>query len=183
MDGPEPIHPNIPRNDVLDTETDPVIAEQKMRVAIERVQDASLVPQDKPWTVEIYKALAQEFIEITQNRNAIEVLELTLQKFPMDRDAPVMQNKISELYDQVARLAPEGSAANEEYSAKALAARTKLAQYVGTTPWTNANRNDPEALQQAELLVRGGLKRAAADHTNNGKGAVRGVAKLRATSA
>jgi len=155
---------------VLDTETDPVKAEQKMAIAIERVQDPALVPQDQKWTVEIYKALAQEFIEITQNRNAVAMLELTLKKFPMNRDAPVMQNKVAELYDQLSRLAPDGSAARTEYASKALEARTKLAAYVGTTPWVDANKDDPEALQTAEQLVKGGLKRAAADHTNFARG-------------
>jgi hypothetical protein len=166
FEGPPPEHPYVPRNDVLDVETNPLVAEEKMAIALQRIQDPQLIPQDKKWTVEIYKSLAQEFIEITQNRNAIAMLQLTLQKFPMNRDAPVMQNKVAELYDQLARLAPEGSAAKAEYSSKALEARTKLANYVGTTPWTDANRDDAEALQQAELLVRGGLKRAAADHTN-----------------
>ncbi|MDX2051589.1 MAG: hypothetical protein SFV15_04300 [Polyangiaceae bacterium] len=166
FEGPPADHPYIPRSDVLDTESNPVVAEEKMGIAIQRVQDASLIPQDKKWTVEIYKALAQEFIEITQNRNAISTLELTLRKFPMDRDAPVMQNKVAELYDQLGRLAPDGSAARAEYAQKALSARTALAAYVGATPWTNANRDDPEALQQAEELVKGGLRRAAADHTN-----------------
>jgi len=166
FDGPPPEHPYIPRSDVLDTEPDPVVAEQKMAIAITRLQDPQLVPQDKKWTVEIYKALAQEFIEITQNRNAVATLELTLGKFPMDRDAPVMQNKVAELYDQLSRLAPDGSAARAEYGSKALEARTKLAAYVGTTPWVDANRDDPEALTTAEQLVKGGLKRAAADHTN-----------------
>lgn len=166
FDGPPPEHPYIPRSDVLDTEPDPVRAEEKMAIAIQRVQDPKLIPQDKKWTVEIYKALAQEFIEITQNRNAVATLELTLSKFPMDRDAPVMQNKVAELYDQLSRLAPDGSAARAEYAGKALEARTKLAAYVGTTPWVDANRDDPEALTTAEQLVKGGLKRAAADHTN-----------------
>jgi hypothetical protein len=166
FDGPPPEDPYIPRNDVLDVETDPVVAEDKMHIAIDRVQDPTLIPQDKKWSVEIYKALAQEFIEITQNRNAIATLELTLKKFPMDRDAPKMQNKIAELYDQLFRLAPEGSAVRDEYAAKALDARTKLASYVGATPWTEANKDDPEALAEAEQLVRQGLQRAAADHTN-----------------
>ncbi|HEX2876881.1 MAG TPA: hypothetical protein VHP33_36765, partial [Polyangiaceae bacterium] len=166
FEGPPPEHPYIPRSDVLDTESDPVRAEEKMAIAITRVQDPQLLPQDKKWTVEIYKALAQEFIEITQNRNAVATLELTLRKFPMDRDAPVMQNKVAELYDQLSRLAPDGSAARAEYGGKALDARTKLAAYVGTTPWVDANRDDPEALSTAEQLVKGGLKRAAADHTN-----------------
>jgi tetratricopeptide (TPR) repeat protein len=166
FDGPPAEHPFIPRADVLDTEPNPLLAEKKMSIAIERVQDPKLIPQDKKWSVEVYKSLAQEFIEITQNRNAIATLELTLSKFAMDRDGPVMQNKVAELYDQLARLAPDGSAAKTEYAAKALEARTKLAAYVGTTPWTDANKDDPEALAQAEQLVRGGLKRAAADHTN-----------------
>jgi len=166
FEGPPAEHPYIPRSDVLDTEPDPLRAEEKMAVAIQRVQDPKLIPQDKKWTVEIYKALAQEFIEITQNRNAVATLELTLSKFPMNRDAPVMQNKVAELYDQLSRLAPDGSAARAEYGSKALEARTKLAAYVGTTPWVDANRDDPEALTTAEQLVKGGLKRAAADHTN-----------------
>ncbi|MBE7481335.1 MAG: hypothetical protein HS104_15310 [Polyangiaceae bacterium] len=166
FDGPPGDHPYIPRNDVLDTEPNPLVAEEKMAIGIARVQDPALIPQDKKWSVEIYKALAQEYIEITQNRNAIATLELTLKKFPMDRDAPVMQNRVADLYDQLTRLAPDGSPAKAEYASKALEARTKLAAYVGATPWTDANRDDPEALAQAEQLVKGGLRRAAADHTN-----------------
>ncbi len=170
FDGPPPEHPYIPRSDVLDTEPDPLRAEEKMAIAITRVQDPALIPQDKKWTVAIYKALAQEFIEITQNRNAVTTLELTLRKFPMDRDAPMMQNRVAELYDQLSRLAPDGSEARAEYASKALESRTKLAAYVGTTPWVDANRDDPEALTTAEQLVKGGLKRAAADHTNYARG-------------
>ncbi len=166
MAGPPPEDPFIPRNDVLDTELDPLVAEEKMELAIERVQDPKLIPQDKKWTVGIYKALAREFIEISQKRNAITTMELTVDKFPMDRDAPMMVNRIAELYDELARFSPEGSAAKTEYSEKALLARTKLADYVGTTAWTDANRDDPEALAQAEELGRVGLQRAAADHTN-----------------
>lgn len=170
FDGPPDGDPYIARNDVLDTETNPVVAEQKMAIAIERVQDPKLIPQDRKWTVEIYKALAHEFIDITQNRNAIATLELTLRKFPLDRDAPVMQNKVAELYDQLARLAPDGSAAKAEYTQKALEARTRLAEYVGVgKPWVEANKDDAEALNQAELLVKNGLKRAAADHTNEAR--------------
>jgi len=166
FDGPGKADPYVPRNDVLDTESNPLEAERKMAVAITRIQDPNLIPQDKKWSVEIYKALAQEYTDISQNRNAIATMELMLQKFPLDRDAPLVQHKVAELYDQLARLAPEGSATRAEYSGKALAGRGRLAAYVGATPWTDANRDDPEALQQAELLVKSGLKRAAADHTN-----------------
>src|SRR5690606_24825449 len=114
----------------------------------------------------IYQALAREFIEIAQKRNAIASMELTLDKFPLDRDAPTMAARCAELYDELSRLAPQGSDAKQEYAAKALQARTRLAEYVGATRWTDANRNDPEALTQAEELAKVGLQRAAADHTN-----------------
>lgn len=169
FEGPPDVDPFIARSDALDLERDPFVAEEKMSVAIERLRDPELIPDDRKWTVEIYKALAQEFIELNQNRNAVTVLEMTAEKFPLDRDAPVIVNRIAELYDLQARLLPLGSKAREELTQKALLARTGLAKFVGSTPWTEANRDDPEALSQAEDLVRTGLQRAAADHTNFGR--------------
>ncbi|MFO0550408.1 MAG: hypothetical protein U0271_18580 [Polyangiaceae bacterium] len=170
FDGPGPDEPYIPRNDVLDTEQDPAKQEQKMHVAIDRVQDPNLIPQNEKWTVEIYKALAQEFSELNQYKNTIEVSELILKKWPLDCGAPVVQNRIAEIYDTMMRAKREGTPEYEEYAAKALEARTKLAEYVGANkPWTRACINDPEAIQTAERLVRGGLRRAAADHTNAGR--------------
>ncbi len=166
--GPGPDDPYIPRNDVLDVEQDPRVAEQKMHVAIDRVQDPKLIPQNEKWTVEVYKALAQEFKELNQYRNTIEVSELILKKWPMNRDAPVIQNQIADIYDTLTAQAREGTPDRANFGAKALEARTKLSNYVGTTPWVQANLNDPEALQTAERLVKGGLRRAAADHTNTG---------------
>lgn len=166
LKGPPPQDPFIPRNDVLDTELDPLVAEEKMAISIERLQDPNIIPQDQSWTVGIYKALAREFAEISQKQNAIRTMELTVQKFPMDRDAPVMTNRVAELYDEMSRLSPQGSEMRTEYAQKALAARTKLSDYVGNTVWTDANRSDPEAIAQAEDLARVGLQRAAADHTN-----------------
>jgi tetratricopeptide (TPR) repeat protein len=170
--GPAAEDPYIPRNDVLDTETDPHVAEQKMRIAIDRVQDNKLIPQNEKWTVDVYKALAQEYRELNQLRNEIEVSELILKKWPMYRDAPVIQNRIADIYDLLTSQSREGTAERTQNSAKALEARTKLAAYVGTTPWVEANKNDPEAIQAAERLVRGGLRRAAADHTNAGSALV-----------
>jgi hypothetical protein len=170
--GPAADEPYIPRNDVLDVETDPRIAEQKMRIAIDRVQDPRLIPQDQKWTVDIYKALAQEYRELNQLRNNVEVDELILKKWPMHRDAPVVQNEIADIYDKLTAQSREGTAERKENAAKALAARTKLSAYVGATPWVDANKNDPEAIQTAERLVHGGLRRAAADHTNAGSALV-----------
>ena len=170
--GPGVDEPYVPRNDILDVETDPRIAEQKMRIAIDRVQDPKLIPQTEKWTVDVYKALAQEYRELNQQRNNIEVDELILKKWPMHRDAPAVQNEIADIYDKLTAQSREGTAERKEHAAKALDARTKLSAYVGNTPWVDANKNDPEAIQTAERLVHGGLRRAAADHTNAGSALV-----------
>lgn len=167
--GPSEDEPFIIRTDVLDAETNPAIAEQKMRIGIDRVQDQKLVPQDKKWTIEIYKALAREYRELNQLANTTLVLELILQKWPMHRDAPVIQDEIARTYDERSKYAKDGTPERDAYAAKALEARTKLAQYIGNTPWVDANKDDPEAIQTAERLVKGGLRQAAVEHTNNAR--------------
>jgi hypothetical protein len=166
--GPAPGEPFAPRMDVLDTETDPRAAEQKMRVAIARVQDPRLVPQDQTWSSAVYRALAREFRDLSQSRNVIEVDEAFLQKWPLDRDAPVVEDEVAESWERLAALSREGTADRAEATARALEARTKLSAYVGVGPWPDAHKDDPEALHTAERLARGGLRRAAADHTNAG---------------
>lgn len=163
--GPAEHEPFIPRPDVLDLEQDPRVVEQKMHVAIDRVQDPALIPQDRKWTVDVYRALAQEFKELNQLHNRVDISELVLKTWPMNREAPEIQAGVADTYDELARLSREGTAEHAYNSAKALEARSKLAAYVGNTPWVNAHRDDPEALQKAERLVRGGLQRAAAEHT------------------
>ena len=64
---------------------------------------------------------------------------------------------------------------HDAIAAKSLEARTALANYTGNTPWVDANKDNPEALDAAERLVKGGLRLAAATHTNNAQsGAHRG---------
>ena len=81
------------------------------------------------------------------------------------RRRPTTQNAIAEIYDLLVD-ADEGrppSAATT--SAKVLEARTALANYIGDTPWVDANKDNPAALQRAEELVRGGSARARRSRT------------------
>src|ERR1700728_509905 len=87
----------------------------------------------------------------------------------MDPTAPDVQVAIAETYEQLNVTKRLGTPEHDQLAAKALEARTMLANYIGTTPWTDANKENPAALQNAERLVRGGLRQAAAQHTNNGK--------------
>lgn len=169
FEGPGPSEPFIARPDILDTEPDPDKAEKLLHVAVDRVQDPKVVPQDKPWTIEIYDALAKEFRSINQFHNAIEVYTLMLKRWPMHPTAPETQNAIAETYDQANMGIRPNTPEHDANAAKALAARTALSNYIGTTPWVDANKENPEAIRKAEQLVKGGLRRAAAQHTNNGK--------------
>jgi tetratricopeptide (TPR) repeat protein len=170
--GPEEWEPYIMRPDILDTEPNPDKAEKKLHIAIDRVKDPTLIPQDKPWTIEVYRALGYEFRSLNQFGNAVEVYEMMLQKWPMDPTAPDTQNAIAETYDQMNITKKPGTPEHDATAQKALEARTKLANYIGNTPWVDANKDNPSAIQNAERLVRGGLRQAAAQHTNNGKAAV-----------
>jgi tetratricopeptide (TPR) repeat protein len=186
--GPGPDEPYIARPDILDTARSPAEAESKLRIALDRVQDPRLIPQDKPWTIEVYKALALEYRAINQYRNALAAYQLMLDKWPMDPSAPDAQNAIAEVYDLLVRQTKMGDD-RREYERKVLEARTGLSKYTGDTPWVDANKENPAALQRAEELVRNGLKGAAATHTRNGQAALEqadqtndGKEKLRLTN-
>ncbi len=167
--GPGPDEPYILRPDIIDTEPRPDVVEKKLHIAIDRVKDPALIPQDKPWTIEIYRSLAIEYSSLNQYSNAVEVYEMMLKKWPMDPTAPDIQNAEAETFDKILMMKKPGTADHEAAAAKALEARTKLANYIGNTPWVDANKDNPPALQNAERLVARGLRQAAAQHTNNGR--------------
>jgi tetratricopeptide (TPR) repeat protein len=174
--GPPPEEPYIARPDILDTAKSPAEAETKLHVGIDRVQDARIVPQDKKWTIQVYGALALEYRAINQYHNALAVYQLMLDKWPMDPSAPDSQAAMADLYSLLAKQTKVGDE-RQQYEAKVLDARTALAKYVGDTPWVDANKDNPAALQHAEDLVRTGLKGAAITHTLNGQKALEQAAQ------
>jgi len=169
--GPDADEPYIPRPDPIE-EGDP-LAEKKLHVAVDRVQDPSLIPQDKPWAIEIYKSLASEMRGVNHFANAIEVYQAVLKKWPMHASAPEVQASIAETYDQMNLINNRpGTPEWDRVAGQALGARTALANYIGNTPWVDANKDNPQAIQAAERLVKGGLRNAAAAHTNNARQAL-----------
>ena len=167
--GPKADEPYIPRPDILETESRTDVAEKKLHVGVDRVADAALIPQDRAWSIEIYKALASEYRGINQFQNAVEVYSAILQKWPLDASAPEVQASIADTYDQMNISKKPGTPEHEVITAKALDARTKLSDYIGTTAWTTANKDNASALRKAERMVRGRLRQAAVQHTNNGR--------------
>ena len=169
LQGPRGREPYIPRNDILDTEPNPHgrRAEDPRRHRPRAGSQAHPAGQEVD-DRDLQGARAGVPRGSTSGTTPSRSSELILKKWPMNRDAPEMQNPIADIYDQLTRMSREGTPERDANAAKALEARTKLADYIGNTPWVDANKDNPEAIQTAERLVRGGLRRAAADHTNNG---------------
>ena len=164
--GPEERDPYIPRADIIDVETNPSKIEAALRSSVDRLRDPQLIPQDRPWTPDIYKGLANELRQINQFNLAIAIYEDLIAKFPMHPDAPLVQQEIANTFDQQLVTINRGTAQFDELLVKSLDARTNLANYVGRTPWVAANKNNPLARRRAEELVRLGVRNAAVAHTN-----------------
>ncbi len=172
--GPPPEEPYIARPDILDTARSPAEAEAKLRIGLDRCEDPKIIPQDKPWTIEIYKALAVEYRTINQYKNALAVYQVMLDKWPLDASAPDSQSAMAEVYDLLAKQTKIGDE-RREFEQKVLEGRTALSKYIGDTPWVDANKDNPTALQRAEELAKTGLKGAAITHTRNGQSALEGA--------
>jgi hypothetical protein len=100
FEGPGPDDPFVPRDDILTTEKDPTRAEQKMHIAVLRVEDPKIIPQNEVWTPDIYEALATEYRELQQLRSSIEVSEHLLTKWPQYKNAALVKAGIEKLRQQ-----------------------------------------------------------------------------------
>lgn len=120
----------------------------------ERLQDKNLLPQDQPWTPEIYFQVGNVFFEEVKYADAIKIWELTLKKFPLHEKAPEVVSMISKAYQR------------NNQTELAIETRSKLLDYVEGTPWWNANLTHPDAQQKAEALAEKSLvNTAVAYHT------------------
>jgi cellulose synthase operon protein C len=119
---------------------------------VTRIQDASLMPQDRPWTPEIYFALGDALFEAARYELAIEVWELALRRWPLDRRVPDVTHNISRAY---ARL--EQRQREQEY----------IEMLGGLGPgseWYNANLDHPADLEHVSELAEAALIQSAIHH-------------------
>jgi TolA-binding protein len=112
---------------------------------IQRVQDGSLLPQDREWTADVYFALGQVYFDEAKYPDAIEVWRLALNKWPNHPKAPEITNQI--------RLALQ----NQNRFEDALAMQGELAQYGEGSNWWNANTDHPAEQREAEQLAEQAL--------------------------
>jgi tetratricopeptide (TPR) repeat protein len=119
---------------------------------IERVQDQRLLPQDAPWTSEVFFRLGYMYFDEAKYPEAIEVWQLALKRWPMDKEAPEVQNSIAVAHNRYNQM-PE-----------AIAARAKLGDYREGSDWWEANKEHPVQQRRAEELAQDALINTAIAH-------------------
>ncbi|HLT35542.1 MAG TPA: tetratricopeptide repeat protein, partial [Enhygromyxa sp.] len=125
----------------------------------DRVRGLARLEQDyaerktEPHVPEIYAAYADLRAFETEFRDAIEIYELALSRWPLAAAAPEIQFKILEAW----------KALREDK--QITAARDALAtNYLRGTNWYYANENDPDAIERAFKLAEDALVATAVDH-------------------
>jgi len=119
---------------------------------IDRVQDPKLMPQDRPWTSEVYQRLGYVYFDEAKYADAVQIWEIALKRWPRDAQAPEIQNMIARAYTR-----------NNEGDA-ALAAHAKLGDYAQGSAWWEANNDHPAEQQRAAELAEDALIIAAKNH-------------------
>lgn len=120
---------------------------------VTRLQDAQLLPQDRPFTPEVYFQTGDTFFDLARYADAIEVYELALERWPLALEAPRVVDRIAQSHER-----------NREFEA-AINARARLGNYGPDSEWTRANEGEhPEAVREAAQLARNALYDDAVRH-------------------
>ncbi len=110
-----------------------------------RIQNPNLLPQDRPWTSEIYFELGQVFFEEAKYPEAVEVWEYALGRWPNHARAPEITANIARAWQR------------HQQMEQALSAQARLGQYREGTEWWNSNMDNPVEQRRAEQLAEGAL--------------------------
>ena len=122
------------------------------RSGLERIQDASLLPQDRTWTPEVYFQLGQVYFDEAKYPEAIAAWRLALSRWPNHHRAPEVLNDIAVAHQMY-----------NEFE-EAIVARSELAGYVQGSPWWEANMDRPVEQRNAEQLAENALIVTAVHH-------------------
>ena len=107
----------------------------------------------RPYEGEVYRRIADIYFDQTKHPEAIEAYRLVLQKDPLNKDAPQIQQKIVQAYERDRKLD------------EAFAESSKLANMFGPgTPWNEKWKRDPDVLLAATELAEKSLYSTAVYH-------------------
>jgi len=105
------------------------------------------------WEAEIYRRMGDVYFDQTKHPEAIEAYRLVLQKNPLSKDAPQIQQRIVQAYERDRKL--------EE----AFAESSKLSNmFVPGTPWYDKWKRDPDVVVAAQEMAEKSLYSTAIYH-------------------
>lgn len=116
---------------------------------IERIQDPTLMPQDREWTPEVYYDLGDVYFQEAKYPDAIAVWKLAIEKWPNHKQVPELTHRIANAY------------ARHNEMEEAVSWRAKLGDYVQGTDWWNKNVDNPKEQRNAEKLAENSLIQSA----------------------
>ncbi|MGB3049374.1 MAG: tetratricopeptide repeat protein [Polyangiales bacterium] len=119
---------------------------------IERIQEPSLLPQQRPWTPEVYFQLGQVYFDEAKYPEAIAAWRMAISKWPNHHRTPAILNQIATAHQM-----------HNQFE-NAIVARSELTQYVQGSPWWNANMDRPSEQRAAEQLAENALIVTAIHH-------------------
>jgi len=149
--GPAPQDPNAVRPDEMSLGCDLDAIDGLTPVALQRLQDPTIIPRDFPGLPLLYLALVERLERFGLVENALKTVDKYLEKYPLHRLAPRAVREGVSLSTILARFAPEYSKLRAEREALASDYRRRLFEDYGpTSAWSKKHRDDPAALAGAE---------------------------------
>ena len=106
--------------------------------------------ENEPHVKEVFQKLGDFYFDSTKYDDAVAVYKALLEKYPMDAEAPKVQDKIVRAYERSRNMV----AASREREALGR-------QYSQGTPWWEKNKDNPEATAVAQQLSEDALLIAA----------------------
>jgi TolA-binding protein len=122
------------------------------QTGIQRIQDPSVLPQERTWTSEIFFELGQVYFEEAKYPEAVEIWEIALRRWPNHPRAPEITANIARAWQR------------HQAMEQALAVQSRLADYREGSPWWQANMDRPVEQRNAEQLAEGALINEAVRH-------------------
>lgn len=108
---------------------------------------------DKPYAAEIWKRYGEILFDQSRYPQSIEVMEITLAKYPNNAQNPVVQAKIITAYERM-----------RDFDGATRAREVLVEKYGDGSEWASTNANDREAIGVARELTERSLESAALFH-------------------
>jgi len=108
---------------------------------------------ERPYARDVLLALGDVYFDQTRFTDAIATYTLVQERFPLDPQAPAVQEKLVLAYER-----------GRDFESAATAREVLTASYSETSPWYLENKKDPAVIEAADKLTQASLYAAAIFH-------------------